>query len=275
VTEEKVGEKTYKARFHITFDRKKVEELLEASGIQFIDNVGMNVLVIPILQEEGQVWLWEKENKWREAWANLAATDKTLPLVVPLGDLEDITMVKVEDAFSGQFAALTKLADKYEARRILIAEAAYDIDPATKRPSLQVIMRVLQGESILDRVKTSFSGQASAGKDEFFASAAQEAAAKVAASLKSQAKVSAGETGQEQQVLVQVPIQDLAKWQDFKNDIRHIDGIRDIKVETLSSNMARVLILYSGDFSTLTYFLHNAGYDLASNGDGTWWLKLK
>jgi hypothetical protein len=274
VTEEKVGEKTYKARFHVTFDRKKVQAFLTGAGIEPLENVSPNMMVIPILQEGTQVMLWEKENGWKDAWANAASADKGQSVVVPLGDLEDITMVNVEDAFAGQFASLSKLAEKYDAGRILIAEAVYDVEPETKRPSLQVIMRLLQGESILDRVKMSFAGEPGEGKEAFLVRAARAASHKIAESAKSIAKASAGEEKQEQQLLAQVPIQDIAKWRAFQVNVRHIDGVKDMKVETISSNLARVAIIYTGDFSTLTYFLHNAGYSLTNNGDGTWWLGL-
>src|SRR5690606_34291779 len=101
VTDEKVGEQSYMARCNITFERNKVREILAKAGVQFLDNVSPNVLVLPILQQDSQVLLWEKENAWKDAWVTIASDAKVVPLIVPMGDLDDITLVKVEDAFSG------------------------------------------------------------------------------------------------------------------------------------------------------------------------------
>ena len=275
VADEKVGEKTYKASFTVTFDRKKVEGFLNGLGVTFVENVSPSVLVLPIFQKGSEVLLWEKANIWRDAWAKASSTQKTLPLVVPLGDLEDITLVGVEDAFSGQFSALSKLAKKYDAGRVLIAEAVYEEEPVTKRPTLEVILRVVQKETILDRSKHTYNGQVGMDKKVLLERSAKEAIVRVAESLKNTAIQQSGESKDEQQITVDIPINNIAQWHRLKKDITKVQGVKAMRVENIASNRARATLTNQGDFSTLTYFLHQSGYVLKNNKDGQWWLTPK
>jgi hypothetical protein len=52
------------------FKPAAVRDVLRARGVAYAETPGRRLLIVPVLLQDGQVWLWEEENVWRTAWAS-------------------------------------------------------------------------------------------------------------------------------------------------------------------------------------------------------------
>ena len=81
------------------------------------------VVVLPVLGGTDGDRLWDSPNPWREAWLNLGAPGGGPELIVPFGDLQDIAAVSVDQATTGDAAALQAIASQYGATETVVAVA--------------------------------------------------------------------------------------------------------------------------------------------------------
>lgn len=85
-----------------------------------------NILVLPYFETmSGKTRLWDDPNPWREAWqaAGNLRLDQDITLVVPVGDIRDVSSGSPEGVWSGDFALLERLLGNYGATEIVLAVA--------------------------------------------------------------------------------------------------------------------------------------------------------
>lgn len=124
---EVAGERTsavrYLADLTVAFDPQVVRNTFRAAGVPFAETRSLPVLVIPVLASGAGTVLWEEPNPWRDAWGRRTPPRGLVPFVVPYGDLADIRDLTTEQALSGDQVALGRIAERYGARDVVVAEA--------------------------------------------------------------------------------------------------------------------------------------------------------
>lgn len=132
---EVAGEKTsnvrYLANITVTFKPGEIRRLLREADIPFAETPSKPVLVLPVQQQGGVLALWEDPNLWREAWSQLQLSGGLVPLVVPVGDLNDIVDVDATQAAEGDPLRLSAIASRYGARDVLVTIATLSDDGET------------------------------------------------------------------------------------------------------------------------------------------------
>ncbi len=76
------------------------------------------MVVLPVWKAPEGPQVWE-DNLWRTAWLNLKAEQAIVPLIVPLGDLQDTSAIDAEEALALDPVKLESLMIRYEAKAIL------------------------------------------------------------------------------------------------------------------------------------------------------------
>lgn len=124
---EVAGEKTsnvrYLADMTVTFKPGEIRRLLREADIPFAETPSKPVLVLPVQQQGGALVLWDDPNLWREAWSQLQLTGGLVPLIVPVGDLNDIVEVDATQAAEGDPLRLSAIASRYGASDVLVTVA--------------------------------------------------------------------------------------------------------------------------------------------------------
>ena len=76
--------------------------------------------MLPVFERSAAQFLFEKNNIWRDSWEELNLTeDELLPLLLPLGDLQDITTITAQAALAGRTDLLQAIAQRYKVKNIL------------------------------------------------------------------------------------------------------------------------------------------------------------
>ena len=114
-TKEKSSPLRYIATLTYRFKKKGIDALLSKEGIAPQKLMIEPVLILPLLKVKDKTYLWEDENLWRYLWQEGSLTSSNIPLLVPLGDLEDIQSLEVFQALKEDFTALNAISDRYKA----------------------------------------------------------------------------------------------------------------------------------------------------------------
>lgn len=114
-TQEKSSPFRYMANLTYRFKKKAIDALLSKEGITPHDLITEPVLILPILKVGNTTYLWEDENLWRHLWHEGSLASSNIPLLVPLGDLEDIQSLEASQALKEDIAALNKISERYKA----------------------------------------------------------------------------------------------------------------------------------------------------------------
>lgn len=117
----------YLADITYSFRRDRVRALLRSEGIAFSESQAAPALVLPVFEiREGgteTLILWEEGNDWAAGWYADDFSHELLPMILPLGDLSDATVVTTDDVVQANWGALRFLANRYNASTIYVAHA--------------------------------------------------------------------------------------------------------------------------------------------------------
>jgi hypothetical protein len=225
------------------------------------------VLVLPVLEEDGRLTLFDDPNPWREAWRKAAESRSGLvPLVFPLGDLQDVAAVSPEEALAGDDAALSALAQRYGAARWAVAVA---------RPSENGVNVTLQRPTGTE-VETV---RAEAGQEP--GAALVQAAERVAARLDDEWKrqitaVSAGVAsgGPEAQLSASAALAGFAEWLALRDRLTRSPAVRRLDVVSISGSGAQLVLHHVGSPEQLAQALALQDVELIAD-QGFWRLALR
>ncbi len=123
VYSEKASSTSYRAYITYRFKPDAVRRLLKDAHLPYSEAQTRVALVLPVLQTDKGVYLWESNNPWMAAWKVRPYTHELTPMSAPLGDLEDSGTITARQALAGDAAALAKIAERYNVSQVIVAHA--------------------------------------------------------------------------------------------------------------------------------------------------------
>jgi len=253
----------YLASLSVRFQPGAVRGLLSARDIPFSESPARTAVLIPILTDETGDRLWDEGNAWTGAWALIDLENGLTPMVVPLGDIGDMTTLTVQQALSGNRPALAAMAARYGADRVVVAHASVGDVPGSLS-SRFVTYPV--GEAGPKTWSGRESGAASLG------TAAHRLASRFIDKTEVDWKRDSIVRFGEQAVLsASVAYQSLGEWQTIRRRLDQIPLIRNITIVAVSTEGAQVELDYVGTIDTLDLSLAQQRLAL-TDLDGYWYL---
>ncbi len=254
VGDERTSNVRYLANMTVVFKPEEVRRLLREAAIPFAESQSKPVLVLPVLREGDSMLLWEETNLWADAWSELALSG-LVPLILPLGDLNDITEVDAAQAAEGDPLRLSAMASRYGAGDVLVAIATlsrtgdvFRIDIAASQigaPSAGSVLlnfQLTDPEAIPNLLVGAATGVASSLQDRW----------------KSQNVIEFDRPGR---MLLAVPITSLEQWVSVERRLNNVASISEVALISLTRDSAAVEISHFGDETQLAVTL--AQQDLA------------
>lgn len=267
IEEERSAPGRYIGKFTVRFMPDKTQALLSKYGVIVPSMQAKPVIVLPVWKAPGGPQLWE-DNPWRNAWLAFGAEQAMVPLIVPLGDLEDTSALSADDAVAGDPLKIEAIRRRYDAPGIVVATAT---------PVEGGKVRVLiQGDTALGKVNFDklysaedetedgaiqvairrFSGAMTAKYKQEVTKASEQANANEAANARSA-------------VSVAVPFSSPSEWNRIRSRILATPNVVGVDVSTLSGDGAVVKLLYADSLELLQGNMQSAGLSLSQVG-GTW-----
>ena len=253
----------YIGRFTVRFLPQKMQKLFADYGIRVPTQQADPILVLPVLRDPGGNMLWE-DNPWRKAWIDLKGEQGIVPIIVPLGDLEDTQSLSVDDALRGDTVRLEALRKRYGAPSLLLAQA----QPADGG-GLHVY---IEGDTKLGRVKVNKiyqpdeTGAATAETIAVAAFQAMLVKTYKEASERLAAEEAARSANTTQSLSVTVPFTSPREWNAIRSRILTTPNVTGVDLSTLNTDGAVIRLVFTRTVEELQLNMQAAGLNLANNG---------
>ncbi len=270
VEDERTSDVRYLASLTFRFKPEPIRALLRANGLRHAETMSKPVVVLPIFGAEGEASLWGETNLWWTAWAGRRPGDWLVPLVVPLGDLGDLTAINAERALGGDAEGLGTIARRYGAEDVLITQAVLLGDPEAGPVRLQVGSARLGRHAQQTIIDNHFQDPAETLQD-LLARAAAAVDAEVQESWKQSNLL---RPGSQRSITVTVPVAKLTDWLEVKRRLRGVAAVRRTAVTALSRGRTKVKITFVGDEEQLVLAMAQSDLNLALYPGIGWELQL-
>ena len=136
---EKASSSTYRAYVTYRFKPDAVRRLLKDARLPYSEAQTRVALVLPVLQTDNGVYLWESNNPWMAAWKIRPYTHELTPMAAPLGDLEDSSTITARQALNLDGEKLTAIADRYNVSQVIVAHARLTQKDGANQLSVRLI----------------------------------------------------------------------------------------------------------------------------------------
>ena len=264
VAEEKTSPVRYLAKLNFRFRPRAVRRLLTDHGVGFAETPSKPVLVLPVYQAAGALLLWDDPNPWYDAWKARPPLDGLVSLVLPLGDLTDISAIGAEQAVNGDGRRLSAIAGRYGVGGTLVARGVLGIGGPRGLPELEVFVArrgTLLEEQTIGRTFSSTIGESI---DDLLRRAVAEIAILVEDNWKRENQLRFGRSAI---LAVTVPIGGLPDWLEVRRRLSGVAVVRIADLVLMSRDEVRVNLHYIGDAEQLALALEQADLVLTSVGD--------
>jgi hypothetical protein len=270
VANERTSDVRYLAELTFRFRPEPIRELLRANGLQHAETMSKPVVVLPIFGVEGEAVLWGEGNPWWAAWAARPAGGWLVPLIVPLGDLGDLTAVDAARALNGEAEALGAIARRYGAEDVLITQSVLLGDPLLGQATLQT-GTVRLGRHAQPTIIENFAQPVGGTAQDLLALAADAVAAAMQGAWKQRNLL---RPGSQRLISVTVPVTQLSELLEVKRRLVGVAAVRRAKVTALSRSKAELAITFVGEDQQLVLAMAQSDLDLALYAGIGWELRL-
>ena len=260
VANEKASSTRYIADLIVSFQPAAVRSILSGAGIPYAETQARPALLLPVLDKDGARILWEDDNPWRAAWNKLDLSDAMKPVIVPLGDIDEMNLVPAAKAVAGDTEALKTLADRYGASDTVVALAK--ASPRDGKTVLDVTMTHYGGPAPLETIQRSFEGDT---LEDAAAQAAQGMLTSLGIQWKRQIIVRDARVSS---LDVTARYGNLGEWQKIRHGLGNTPLVSNIDVLGITGGAAEVRLSYKGGPERLALSLAQQGVTLSEEGGG-------
>jgi Uncharacterized protein conserved in bacteria (DUF2066) len=260
----------YIADYTFHFRPDSVRQLLNQAGIAFAETPSKPLVVLAVLVDGDRPVLWDDPNPWREAWAHAKLPPGLVPLVIPLGEINDVTAIDADGALHGDDARLSALSRRYDGDDVLVTTAT--VNQGATRGLDVVTTRYTPGDPANHQTWNN-SVAANAGENDaaMMTRALSDTMARVEEAWKVANILDARQGGT---LLVRVATASLRDWIAVRDRLTGIPAVRSSQLMSIDRDGARVELHYVGDAAQLRLALAQRNLEL-SGSDPDWVLRQR
>jgi len=268
VANERTSNVRYLADLTFRFNPDGVRQYLGNNDIPFAELRSEPLLVLPVFGGRRSALLWRNPNPWRLVWAGRQLDNELVPMIVPLGDLEDIATIDALQALDMSSDRLEAIGRRYDARQVLIAQLVLSGSVDSGQARAEVFARRYGGREDRRPVFLSFNQGAEEGRDDFLSRVANGLVAEV----RDQWKIAnLRRFGEQNRLLVTVPVSSLGEWLEVKQRLADVAAVVDSHLAYMTRESVDLLITYVGSEDQLTRALAQKDLTLTPDVNQGWW----
>ena len=244
VSNEQLSSNRYKGTYKFRFKERDVKKYFSKQGQSFTDVASKPILVLPFLETSGGAILWSPQNIWMKAWLSTPnLSSGVVPVILPRGDLSDISDIDDSEALTYQKRNLDALVQRYNASEAVVAIARpegtalniqlYRTDRARPEYVHQIMERAIAGQT----------------QDQIYLSAVQSVRQALRQDWKQKTVVSNME--EKGTVKIRARFSSLQEWSNLQRNLNSVSGISETSLQALSPREAYINVSYIGSFERL------------------------
>jgi hypothetical protein len=120
IENEKYSKDKYSALITVNFEQAKLEQLLKTKEIKFFSKKGPITLIIPVINFENRIILWDDPNPWFDVWIRRPLDSNLNLFTLPSGEADDLITLSANDALNLEYFKIKKLSNKYNASQAYV-----------------------------------------------------------------------------------------------------------------------------------------------------------
>lgn len=283
VQKEHAGGTRYMGTFAVQFKPAAVKQFLYQKNVSYTEERAQPVVVLPISYHQGHPCLWEDRTPWRNVWEEVATKGTLVPVIVPAGDLNDISLVSTEEALAGRPERLRSLMQKYSAGGVMVA--ALQAEPGREALEGHIAVYPYDSEGT---ARDAFEFDLTpVEKPEEFDNALKEIVRKILGQMETDWRQAHAQTlppsnasapiappaGFQVFLPVDVPVPDLASWAQIRDHLRRISLVEGTHVISMTRGLVHIELQFHGDIASLQAAMTERGLRLEQNAHGGWQIR--
>jgi hypothetical protein len=261
LTDEKTTATRYMATLAVRFYPDRIQTFLTEAQIPFLQRAFPPTLIIPVFEKDDETLLLTDNNPIYNYLKENPLSENTSETLIPLGDLEEITLA--QSAWENQDnTAFLSLAEKYDASQILLFIVKQ------KGPYINVIIKTFS-DKIAQPVEALFEFTDPLGNlTALMPQIAQEVW------KQQQEDWRQANTNDLQTPLIywiRIPITHLKQWHTIQTKLEQTDFLNQFEIRAFRKDEVFLLIRFKGTSDMLNEKLQKSGLQLTiSDIDGLW-----
>lgn len=274
IDDERTSAVRYLATLTVTFRPAAVRQILLAAGAAFADAPSRPVLVLAVDATGNAPVLWEDSTAWANAWAVAPVGGHLMPIILPAGEIQDVSTVSTREAVEGTAAPLAALARHYNAGEVLVAQllgtSGVRFNPAN---GVQVILSRHPVDSAALAPPETVSVPAKAGEnlETLLGRAVAASLDKLDETLRQGPQALRG--GVENRITATVPLRRLEDWLEIRRRLGLVSALPRADLLSLSRTEAEIALQFHGEPSAFQAALAQRQLLLSTGASGNWELR--
>ncbi len=267
IEQESISPGRYQGKLTVRFLPDKIKSLYSSHGIRVSSAQGPAFLVLPMWKSSNGPQLWE-DNPWRQAWINLRAEQSQVPVIVPLGDLDDSEIISAQDVMAEDQVKLEAIRRRYDVRTVLVAFAEPTPDGGIKATMNGTTPL---GKITFDKIYRADSGDlresAELATKRFHVVMIEKFRSDT--SRQADAADAKSAANRRQSLSVAVPFAGPSEWNRLRSRILSTPGVVGLDVSSLGGDGAVVKLVVMGGMEEIESKFRSSGLQLSRAG-GAW-----
>jgi hypothetical protein len=269
IVSEKISPAHYLATVNVRFRPEASRNFLRDKGYALAEAVRAPIVVMPIWQQDGRKKLWDVGNPWLAAWRQRGPDDPLLPIILPVGGIEDVTLGTADEILAGKPETLNAFRQQYQADSVLVVAAT--LRESDRRLAVEFrdfgLLSDRDGQGIgsgfgnADRQSLTIPAMAGESDDDVMRRALQTVLARVKEQWKQSTAINLD--GGESAITVTVPVRGIEDWIAIQRRLNSQKNVFRADVLALSTQSARLLIHHYGTTDQLRLLMAQYGLELA------------
>ncbi|MCB9988496.1 MAG: DUF2066 domain-containing protein [Rhodospirillales bacterium] len=257
ITEERLSAVRYVGTYIFRFKNDAVRKYFSGYGVSYTDVSSKPVLILPFYQWGTRMVIWEDNNPWRQAWNRSGAGYGLVPVVVPIGDLQDVAAINDDTMLTYDAQKMAEMMERYGTGDGVIVLAAPEPEGAETPAGLNIT--IYRTELIRPVFVQNFHVNAPEDGD-VFAAAVMGVRRALQKDWKDKTLV---ESNLPQNSLkARVRYSSMKEWVDTQKSLRSVQGVSDVKLQSLTPRQADIELVYRGTEDRLRLALEQADMTL-------------
>lgn len=265
----------YIASLVVHFNRDKVNEVLSFYQIPFAETLGTAVSVLPVLEEAGALMLWERNNKWREAWQQYDVINNLVPIDTPAPSLKNRMYISALQAKTDDQKSIQSFIRENRLNDLIIATATMRKQAATETLVLDINLKRndsnFEQENATKIISVSvpaYDEQGRSNQDALFKAGVDAATDWVDDLWKSKVLVSYGSAST---IAARGTLSQINDWLIIQKQLAKVNLVRNYQLKNLTINEVDLEIEFAGDVEQLALSLAQQGLSLIHNENDQMW----
>ena len=244
VSNEKTSDVRYIADMAVQFAAQPVRNHLRFANIPFVDKPAPTAVVLPIYNDGAGELLWQAGNPWLAAWVSSFTQDSLSPVISPLGDLQDMSLIDAQRAASGDPLAINSFAERHGTENTLVARADLLDEQTVEYRFREYGTPERAGQFVLTRIEGE-------SDEDLLLRGVAETQARLEQAWR---RANTVRFDQQAQLVALIPLRDLKDWITIQEDLGAIPAIASTRIVSLTREAAIVDLSYYGPSDQLEGF---------------------